>query len=147
MARGLEGGLALTVALWLEREASSEAQSAFGPYLRWLRPHEPVPLCWSADERDEWLRGSDALRLVRRDTRALRDDFVREAWPTYLLHLANLNANSKQDAKPGEPNELFERFVAAATIVASRAFGVDAHHGDALSARAARAPRTLGPRV
>ena len=124
-ARALQGGLALSVALWIEREFVGE-KSSFAPYLHWLRNAEPVPLRWPAAERQKLLRGTDALALVARDRRALADDFVREAWPTLRIYLGD-DALAACDA-----NEQFERFVAAATLVSSRAFGVDAHHGDSM---------------
>jgi hypothetical protein len=129
--RQLEGGLAATVAVWIEMHhaaavpGNAGADSPFAAYFKWERPGEDVPVRWPAEAR-LWLRGTDAELLHEQDEALLREDFDEQAWPT--LELATSPAYCATLDKLAE----FVRFVAAGSLVASRAFGVDGHHGDAL---------------
>lgn len=128
----LEGGLAASVAVWLEQKhcvAISGKESAFAPYLQWERAAEDVPVRWPVDVRARLLAGTDVEQLVAFDERALRDDFDREAWPVLLTALGELSTDY---AATLDREAEFAHFVAAATLVSSRAFGVDGHHGDCM---------------
>ena len=108
--------LVLAVALMAERGLGE--RSAFYGYLRCLPLQEPLPHTWDVELRNELLRGTeiDAETVdARRDDLALI--FERVVSPA--LRGSSVRADEAA-------------FVAAHTIVESRAFFVDARHGVAL---------------
>jgi hypothetical protein len=129
----LEGGLAASVAVWIEQKHCCRnigQESAFAEYLQWERAGRRCAGALAGRcDRARLLTGTDVEQLVAFDERALRDDFDREAWPVLLTALGELSndyvATLDREAE-------FAHFVAAATLVSSRAFGVDGHHGDCM---------------
>ncbi|KAI9021973.1 hypothetical protein DFJ74DRAFT_706873 [Hyaloraphidium curvatum] len=117
----LGGGAALSLALMFEREQGEK--SPFYNYLRSLPDFETALPFWSPEELT-MLEGTEPLEVVEQDKQYLREDFE-----TLVVPILEKN----RDLFPADsPNFTFEAFSKASSIVASRAFRVDAFHGDSL---------------
>ena len=149
---------ALILAVMYER-AKGEA-SAWWPYFRRLpSDHEPIPTLWSDDDK-KYLAGTDVAGRLKRDAPVLRADHAR-IMDACRAHAENLPAffpdgvcpppiatedevegsdSEAADASEAEAPRLeveegpfgFRAFLAAASLVASRAFHVDDAHGQGL---------------
>ena len=86
-----------------------------------MRPREYIPLFWSTEEF-AWLRGSTAANRAAEDARLTEDDYQSCLQPVIGRHADRLPGDFTLDA-----------FRRAASLVASRAFGVDSFHGAWLS--------------
>jgi N-lysine methyltransferase SETD6 len=121
-AAGLRGAVATAVALMVERARGPA--SRWYAYLQLLPDHEPLPILWPHGEAAALLAGTDAAALRVRDRALLRADYVSLVRPFFHAHSAALGLDASATT--------YACFAAAATVVASRAFNVDRHHGQAL---------------
>ncbi|KAJ3282795.1 hypothetical protein HK104_010721, partial [Borealophlyctis nickersoniae] len=113
------GVLGLTVALAFEMSLGEK--SPFFGYLSTLPERENLPIFWSEAELEE-LKGTDLGEAVLRDKALLIDDFETHVVPMCKEH---------PDLLP--PSKITcDLFLRAASLVASRAFQVDAFHGDSM---------------
>ncbi|KAL4428484.1 hypothetical protein ABPG75_002573 [Micractinium tetrahymenae] len=115
----LGGGLGLVLALL--HELSLGGRSKWQGYFRALQAREYLPLFWSNAQLG-LLRGTELESKVEADREAAAEDFEEHVLPLLPKH-------------PGRLNKEFitlENFHIAASFVASRAFGVDEWHGDAM---------------
>jgi SET domain-containing protein 6 len=87
-------------------------------YLSELPPREHLPVFWTAPER-ALLAGTERAAAPEQDAALMREDFEEVVLPLVAQYPERL------------PPAAFtlDRFMAAASWVASRAFGVDSHHG------------------
>jgi SET domain-containing protein 6 len=115
----LGGGLALTVALAHER--SLGAASAWHGYLRSLPPREYLPMFWTPQEV-ALLEGSELEGRAAAEAADVADDYAAHVAPALARHPARLRAAGLTR----------EHYAAAASLVASRAFGVDSSHGEGM---------------
>ncbi|GLC60363.1 hypothetical protein PLESTB_001604200 [Pleodorina starrii] len=120
-AEKLGGGLALVAAVMYE--AARGLQSKWYGYLSSLPPREYLPVYWS-EEQLQQLEGTDIADRARTDREAMAADFESELAPLLSRYPARLG--------PLAGGWSLEAFMRAASWVASRAFYVDEHHGDAL---------------
>eukprot|EP00887_Chlorella_sp_A99_P004898 scaffold4.g4898.t1 len=85
------------------------------------RPHEYLPVLWSAEQLEE-LRGTELEARVAADQQLMEADFEEHILPLLARHPGRLDARGIT----------LGAFHTAASYVASRAFGIDAYHGDAM---------------
>ncbi|PSC69948.1 SET domain-containing [Micractinium conductrix] len=115
----LGGGLGLVLAVLHEMSLGEE--STWHGYFRALPPREYLPLFWS-DAQLKWLQGTELEGRVAADRAAAAEDFEDHVLPLLQKY-------------PGRLRDDFitlGNFHVAASFVASRAFGVDEWHGDAM---------------
>ncbi|KAL4439191.1 hypothetical protein ABPG77_004093 [Micractinium sp. CCAP 211/92] len=118
-AEELGGGLGLVLAVL--HEMSLGQRSKWHGYFQALQRREYLPLFWS-DAQLALLRGTELEGKVEADREAAAEDFREHVLPLLAKH-------------PGRLVDEFvtlEHFHVAASYVASRAFGVDEWHGDAM---------------
>ena len=138
-AERIGGGLALLLATLAE--AALGDRSRFCHYLRSLPPRgEYLPVLWPPGATRELLRGTSlSPEAVEKDRERVEEDWREEAVPFARKHaprLLGLKKSTKDDlllllTAPGGPFSL-DAFFKVATWAASRAFGVDDDHGQAL---------------
>lgn len=117
----LGGGAAVALALMYER--SQGEKSPFALYLASLPYSEPTLFAWT-DEELELLRGTEPIEVVKQDKQLLEEDYETLVKPIM---------ESRPDLFPSDsPHFTLAAWKAASSIVASRAFQVDALHGDSL---------------
>ncbi|KAG9456990.1 hypothetical protein H6P81_001498 [Aristolochia fimbriata] len=114
---GLGGSLGLSLALMFERSLGEE--SAWYGYLQLLPERECVPLVWSMEEVDTLLMGTELHKIVKEDKTLLYED-----WKECILPLI-----SSPSSKLGATSFGVEQYLAAKSLVASRAFQIDDFHG------------------
>ncbi|KAJ3054226.1 hypothetical protein HK102_011554, partial [Quaeritorhiza haematococci] len=151
----LGGMLALALALMFE--ISQGQRSPWFAYIQSLPKREPIPIFWDKEQRREWLKGTDAEEAVETCEEAMREDYEENIVPLFAKYpdifcSETPSAPSKQQ-KPKSKNNVktnkgsttpsqirvepssyfsFEAFLDASSLVSSRAFQVDAYHGDAM---------------
>lgn len=136
-AERVGGGLALLLATLVENALGE--RSRFFDYLRSLPPRgEYLPVLWPQSAVEELLRGTSlSPEAVAGDRERVEEDWREEAVPFARKHAARLLGLKKEKkadhslTAPGGPFSL-RAFFTAATWAASRAFGVDDDHGQAL---------------
>ncbi|KAI8824019.1 uncharacterized protein EV422DRAFT_518627 [Fimicolochytrium jonesii] len=113
----IDGVLGLAVCLMYERHMG--ASSPWSAYLASLPDFEPLPIFWPSSDLAE-LKGTDLATQVQNDLVLLQAD--------YTAHVERFIECS------GLPAEAFsyEKFLAAASLVSSRAFEVDDFHGQCM---------------
>ncbi|GIL84921.1 hypothetical protein Vretifemale_13467, partial [Volvox reticuliferus] len=117
----LGGGLALVAAVMYE--AARGSGSKWYGYLSSLPPLEYLPVFWSEEELQR-LEGTDVGGRAKADREAMAADFEAELAPLLFRYPKRLG--------PLTHGWNVGAFMRAASWVASRAFYVDEHHGDAL---------------
>ncbi|GIL53584.1 hypothetical protein Vafri_9192 [Volvox africanus] len=117
----LGGGLALVAAVMYE--AARGSKSKWYGYLSSLPPLEYLPVFWSEEELQR-LEGTDVADRAKADREAMAADFESELAPLLVRYPKRLG--------PLSHGWNVAAFMRAASWVASRAFYVDEHHGDAL---------------
>lgn len=115
----LGGGLGLVFAVAYELAAG--AASPWAGYLASLPEREYVPFFWADEELAE-LAGTELQDKPQADRQLAREDYDAHVAPLLARHPKRLPAIS------------YELFSRAASLVASRAFGVDDWHGAASAA-------------
>jgi hypothetical protein len=136
----IDGPLALTVALFYERSMGKNSRW-FG-YLSALPEYEPLPLYWfskvakghgvkrtkvvACKEAIEYLKCLENTEIadLKADYSLMYEDFVELVVPFFELHADRLDPACK-------PIKFLD-FLYCSTIVASRSFEVDEHHGFSL---------------
>ncbi|PRW44560.1 ribosomal lysine N-methyltransferase 3 [Chlorella sorokiniana] len=118
-AEELGGGLGLVLAVL--HEMSLGEDSNWHGYFQACPPREYLPLFWS-DAQLALLQGTELDGRVEADREAAREDFEEHVLPLLEKYPGRLRPDFVT-----LPN-----FHAAASLVASRAFGVDEWHGDAM---------------
>ncbi|KAJ3222841.1 hypothetical protein HDU78_011595, partial [Chytriomyces hyalinus] len=119
---GLTGTLALTIAVLFERAHAS--RSPWSSYLASLPRHAPTPLFWESEQDLALLTPTDVP--VTEYKESLISDFETIVQP-FIERNASLFSK-----EAGEKVDWRQEFFAATSLVTSRAFLVDAFHGDAL---------------
>lgn len=115
---GLDGYLGLSVALMYEKSLGPD--SPWFGYLQLLPQFEPIPLLWSFDELDSFLKGTELHKIVKED-RAL----INEDWKECIAPLVNSAAGVKLN-----PDDFsVEQYLMAKSLIASRSFEIDDYHG------------------
>ncbi|KAJ3164540.1 hypothetical protein HDU88_005186 [Geranomyces variabilis] len=119
---GLDGVTGLAVAVMYER--SLGPQSPWAGYLQAIPEYENLPILWSDDDV-ALLAGTDVEEQTARHRKSLYEDYDTRVVPA--LKAEGLLGTAGAD-------RFFSRtaFLHAASLVSSRAFGVDAYHGDAM---------------
>ncbi|TPX59327.1 hypothetical protein PhCBS80983_g02519 [Powellomyces hirtus] len=114
-----ELGGVLGLAFCVMYEKSLGAKSPWAAYLRSLPESEHLPILWSEEDFSA-LTGTDVEEQTVRDRALLEDDYATHVGPLVEEH--------------GFPPEHFtyEKFLQAASLVSSRAFEIDAHHGESM---------------
>ncbi|CAL5222086.1 g4393 [Coccomyxa viridis] len=115
----IRGGLGLIIAILYEM--SLHTASPWWGYLSELPSREYLPMFWTADELD-LLQGTGVAQNVLEDLQHTQDDFETHVLPLVEQHPGLLKAETFT----------IDNFRRAASWVASRAFGVDSHHGMSL---------------
>ncbi|KAI4369300.1 hypothetical protein MLD38_017756 [Melastoma candidum] len=117
---GLEGILALSVTLMYEISLGEE--SPWAGYLQLLPPAECLPLLWSVPEIDRLLLGTELHSTVKEDKAHIYND-----WKEFILPLVDSQSSK---LKP----EFFgiDQYLAARSLIASRSFQIDKHHGSGM---------------
>ncbi|GAQ91145.1 hypothetical protein KFL_007340050 [Klebsormidium nitens] len=112
----LGGGLALAVAVMYER--SRGASSPWHAYLAVLPRQEDVPIAWGAQQVHHLLCGTELHQTVLEDLRLIRQD-----WLDCIAPL------SEEDPATFPPAHFtLADYLAAKTLISSRAFAIDRHH-------------------
>lgn len=118
---GLAGGLGVVIAVWYEKGIG--ASSRWAGYFESMRDSEYLPIFWTEKELD-LLEGSEIRASdVESDKQDVMDDYTHHVIPlmeTYRDVFGKMSDTS------------VESFVKTASLVASRAFGVDGNHGDGM---------------
>ncbi|KAI8607997.1 hypothetical protein BC830DRAFT_1157225 [Chytriomyces sp. MP71] len=116
----LTGTLALSVALLFERTTwQTTGISPWDGYLQALPPHAPTPLFWT-QEQLAWLEPTDVP--FREYAINLKDDFDNIVIPLLQRYPALFPPR----------DDYWTLFKECTSLVTSRAFAIDAFHGDAL---------------
>ncbi|KAI9326010.1 hypothetical protein BDR26DRAFT_1013591 [Obelidium mucronatum] len=118
----LVGTLALTLALLFEQIHNKKTPSPWKPYLDSLPPKAPTPLFWTQPDLD-LLSPTDTPYKEYKDS--LYSDFTE-------IILPFARANPELFPSNIDDNEYWSMFQEASSLVTSRAFAIDAYHGDAL---------------
>ena len=135
------GGLALLLATLVE--VALGEKSRFYLYLQSLPPRgEYLPVLWPQNSMKQLLRGTSlSPETVVGDRERVKEDWGEEAAPFAERHAAKLLGLEKKATTAATDNDLLtgpdgpfslRAFFRAATWAASRAFGVDDDHGQAL---------------
>ena len=111
--------MGLAVALMYERSLGE--RSGWSAYLRTLPAREPLPVTW-AEPQLALLRGTAIPPSVAADRERLRKDWERHVRPL----------SEAQPTRFPAAHFSYDCYVAARTLTASRAFAVDAYHGEGL---------------
>ncbi|KAL3680486.1 hypothetical protein R1sor_023442 [Riccia sorocarpa] len=111
------GGLALTVALMFEK--SLQGRSRWYGYLQLLPDFQRLPYLWTSDEIEELLCGTELHQAIDEDKELMEEDWKESIAPLTELYPEKF------------PADWFglDQYVAAKTLVHSRAFDVDEYHG------------------
>ena len=118
---GLAGGLGLVIAVWFEKGIGKA--SIWAGYFESLQDKENLPIFWSMEER-ELLQGTEIDPSdVQEDYNDVMDDYVAHVVPLLKKYPDVFSQMSDTNV---------ESFLEAASLVASRAFGVDDVHGDGM---------------
>ncbi|KAL5704129.1 hypothetical protein ACHQM5_022601 [Ranunculus cassubicifolius] len=113
---GLGGSLSLAVAVMYEK--SFKEGSMWDGYLQVLPERECVPLCWTLDEVELYLVGTELYQIIKEDKALMYED-----WKECILPL--LAENLELDQKYFGA----EQYFAARSLVSSRSFEIDEYHG------------------
>nr|KYP43054.1 Ribosomal N-lysine methyltransferase 3 [Cajanus cajan] len=114
---GLDGHLGLAFAIMYERSLSGD--SPWAGYLQLLPFQECVPICWTLDEVDELLCGTELHQTVQEDKALIYEDWKENILP--LLEVAPSKLNPKFFG--------IEQYFAAKSLISSRSFEIDDYHG------------------
>jgi len=122
-AEGFSGGLGLVIAVWYERGLGEG--SVWAGYFRSMRSREALPIFWG-EEALGGLAGTEvSLEGIASDRRDVEED--------YREHVLGLvGSYPGVFGEMSEAGRGLEAFREAASLVASRAFGVDGEHGDGM---------------
>ena len=93
----------------------------WAPYLATLPAREPLPVTWQPSSLRA-LQGTELPESVASDRRRLRADWAAHVAPLTAAHPERFPAAAFSA----------EAYVAARTLTASRAFAVDAYHGEGM---------------
>ncbi|KAJ1972911.1 hypothetical protein H4R35_004416 [Dimargaris xerosporica] len=117
---GLEGAIALALAVLFE-QAQATTSPWYG-YLQSLPDRVDLPMFWPPTER-AWLQGTDLTDQLATDMQQLTTSYQALIQPAIDRHPAVFT-----------PSEAFalDRFLAAMSLISSRAFEVDGYHGNAM---------------
>jgi SET domain-containing protein 6 len=102
-------------------ERSLGERSGWSEYLRTLPAQEPLPVTW-AEPQLALLRGTAIPPSVAADRERLRKDWERHVRPL----------SEAQPSRFPASHFSYDCYVAARTLTASRAFAVDAYHGEGM---------------
>ncbi|KAJ3179847.1 hypothetical protein HDU87_002415 [Geranomyces variabilis] len=121
---GFDGVTGLAVAVMYER--SLGPQSPWAGYLQAIPEYESIPILWSDDDV-ALLAGTDVEEQTARHRKSLSEEYDARVVPA--LTAEGLLGNAAAGAE-----RFFSKtaFLHAASLASSRAFGVDAYHGDAM---------------
>ncbi|KAL2645247.1 hypothetical protein R1flu_012834 [Riccia fluitans] len=113
----LGGGLGLVVAVMFER--SLQERSKWYGYLQLLPDAQTLPFLWTPEEIDELLCGTELHQVIKEDRVLMEEDWKES--------IAPLTERSPEKF----PAEWFslDQYLAAKTLVNSRAFEVDEYYG------------------
>ncbi|KAL2325218.1 hypothetical protein Fmac_024276 [Flemingia macrophylla] len=114
---GLDGHLGLAFTIMYER--SLGADSPWVGYLQLLPLQECVPICWTLDEVNELLCGTELHQTVQEDKVLIYEDWKDNILP--LLEFAPSKLNPKFFG--------IEQYFAAKSLISSRSFEIDDYHG------------------
>ncbi|KAJ1978577.1 hypothetical protein H4R34_003155 [Dimargaris verticillata] len=117
---GLEGAIALALAVLFE-QAQATTSPWYG-YLQSLPDRVDLPMFWPSLEQ-AWLQGTDLMDQLATDMRQLTTSYQTLIQPVLDRYPAVFT--------PGAAFEL-DRFLAAMSLISSRAFEVDGYHGNAM---------------
>ncbi|KAJ3160807.1 hypothetical protein HDU86_008167 [Geranomyces michiganensis] len=122
----LDGVTGLAVAVMYERSLGT--QSPWFGYLQAIRPFESLPILWSDDDV-ALLAGTDVEEQTARHQKTLAEDYATRVVPALTAEGLIGTTTTTNDQE-----QFFSQtaFLHAASLVSSRAFGVDAYHGDAM---------------
>lgn len=115
----LGGGLGLTVALLHEMSLGTE--SKWCEYIESMPRREYLPVFWTEAELQS-LQGTELEDCAAMDREAMKEDFEVNVAPM----------PSKYPTRLRSSYFTLDNFMRAASLVASRAFGIDEHHGEAM---------------
>ena len=110
-------------AIALAVERARGAASRWHGYVQFLPDEEPLPLLWSEADL-ALLAGTGTATLVAQQRSSFTADYHRHVRPLFRRH-------AKRWGLP-EAATTLQSFLQAASLVSSRAFDVDAHHGHAM---------------
>ncbi|CAO3620885.1 unnamed protein product [Cunninghamella blakesleeana] len=102
-------------------EISQKTESPWYGYLQALPTHEDLPIFWS-DEEKLLFKGTEMEHAVYNDLQDLKDDYEEIVKPLLAKYPDIFN----------EKEFTFDQFQKVTTLVASRAFEVDAYHENAM---------------
>ncbi|GAB5588596.1 hypothetical protein Unana1_03496 [Umbelopsis nana] len=119
----LEGGCSLALAVMYET-AQAEDSPWYG-YLKALPVMEDLPVFWTEDEQS-LLKGTEMEDAVKNDMQDLRDDYEKILLPLFEKY------NYIFPKQHIDTYYSFDSFCKTSTLVASRAFEVDAYHENAM---------------
>jgi len=118
-------------------ELSLGPNSAWAPYLSAMpsTDGEYLPQFWSHHEL-ALLRGTEIESIVDKDLQLMKEDYETHVQPMFAKypHLFDCSKNNNKDDSDTTTSSpwSFKAFQVAASLVASRAFGMDDEHGDAM---------------
>ncbi|XP_065873786.1 ribosomal lysine N-methyltransferase 3 [Euphorbia lathyris] len=115
---GLSGCLGLSVAIMYEMSLGEE--SPWAAYLQLLPEKECLPLVWTVDEIDHFLRGTELHKIVKEDKFLMYADWEESILP--LLDTGDLDPKFFG----------LEQYFAARSLIASRSFQIDDDHGSGM---------------
>lgn len=116
----LYGSVGLAIALMYEM--SQGTKSKWYGYLQCIPAFEPLPMYWDPAELAP-LQGTELTYILDNDKERLQEDYDMQVGPF---------ADEHRERTGGREVLSFELFKRASSLIASRAFGVDAYHGDAM---------------
>jgi SET domain-containing protein 6 len=117
----LGDGMGLVIAV--AHEAALGAGSRWHPYFRAMPPRESIPLFWGA---------AAAAALAGTDLEGHAAGLASDLEEDYRLHVVPLLRRYRSDGRLRPGGMTLAHYRAAASLVGSRAFGVDDYHGQAM---------------
>ncbi|KAM7259488.1 hypothetical protein ACFE04_015229 [Oxalis oulophora] len=113
----LDGYLGLSVALMYERSLAT--LSPWAGYLQLLPERECLPMVWTLDQVDHFLRGTELHKTIKEDKGHIFEDWKENILPLIESLPSNIDPNFFG----------VEQYFAAKSLIASRSFEIDDYHG------------------
>lgn len=120
LKEGIGGGVGLVIAVWYERGIGAE--SRWAGYFDSLAKREYIPIFWT-DKELQLLEGTEISGEAHNDREDVKEDFETLVVPLIQKYPKMFNAMAATT---------LDSFMEAASLVSSRAFAVDDHHGDGM---------------
>ncbi|KAK9011467.1 hypothetical protein V6N11_044317 [Hibiscus sabdariffa] len=117
---GLDGLLGLSVALMYEKSLGQD--SPWAGYLQLLPRQECLPLVWTLGEVDSLLSGTELHKAIKEDKTLMYEDWKENILPLVYSAPESLDPSSFS----------VEEYFAARSLISSRSFMIDEHHGSGM---------------